>query len=552
MPAETAKVTKIRLQPVTDIHLHSNLIFDTANGEITNVYLFSAIAVLILLIASVNFMNLATAVSLKRSKEVGVKKVLGAGRKQLIAQFLGESLLTSLLAVIVAIGFIELLLPVFNQLAQKTLTIHYLGSDSVIPGMLVLAVFLGFFSGSYPAFFLSAFVPVKVLKGTPGASSSHSGSKAGLRKTLIVFQFAISIVLVIGTGVVYQQLDYVRHKKLGFDKEQMVWFRLPTYREDINYDAFRDKLLQNPGVQMVARTSGLPDGFMVRHGYRSEGMSTEDVSMLPTFSVDEQYFDLLGLEIVAGRKFSQDFISDTTAFILNESAAAHFGWSDPQAAIGQNLHREDGKDGRVIGVMKNFNHASLRKKIEPLILNVDPATLGLVLVKLKPGSIPETLNFLESTFREFFPSQAYEFSFLEDSLNNLYRAEMQQGKIFGYFSFLAIFIACLGLFGLSSFSAEQRTKEIGVRKVLGASISSIILLLSKEFTRLVAIAFIIGCPLAYYLMNNWLSDFAYRINLTPPIFLLAGALALLIALVSVSYNAIKAALANPVESLRYE
>jgi len=256
--------------------------------------------------------------------------------------------------------------------------------------------------------------------------------------------------------------------------------------------------------------------------------------------------------MVAGRKFSPDFVSDTSAFILNESAVAHFGWSDPQAAIGQDLHREDGKDGRVIGVMKNFNHASLRREIEPLILNVDPATLGLVLVKLKPGNIPQTLDFLESTFREFFPSLAYEFFFLEESLNNLYQAEMQLGKIFGYFSFLAIFIACLGLFGLSSFSAEQRTKEIGVRKVLGASISSIILLLSKEFTRLVAIAFIIGCPLAYYLMNSWLADFAYRINLTPAIFLLAGALALLIALASVSYNTVKAALANPVKALRYE
>ncbi len=545
MPAESAAITRIWLQPVTDIHLRSNLMFDSNNGDIANVYLFSAIAALIILIACVNFMNLATARSLKRSKEVGVKKVMGAGRKQLIYQFLGESIITSLLAVIIAVGLMELLLPQFNLLAQKNLTVHYWGSQSILPGLLGLVVVLGLIAGSYPAFFLSAFNPMKVLKGASGRTTGGSG----LRKGLIVFQFAIAIVLVIGTQVVQEQLEYFRNKKLGFDQDQVVWLRLPSQE---NYESFRNTLLANAGIQRMARASGTPVGQTIRYGYRSEAMAPEDQNLIPTFSIDHEYANLLGLEMAAGRSFSREFGADSSAYVINESAVGLFGWQKPEQAIGQRLRREDAVEGEIIGVVKNFNFTSLRQEIEPLVMLADPSAYNLAFVKLAAGDIPATLEFIEQNYRTFFPGHPYQSSFLEQTLENQYRAEIQLGKIFTYFASLAILIACLGLFGLSSFSAEQHTKEIGVRKVLGASVSSIIVLLSKEFSRLVLVAFVVGCPLAYYCMSRWLSDFAYRIVISPPTFLLAGALALGIALISVSYNAIRAALTNPVESLRYE
>jgi putative ABC transport system permease protein len=548
MPAESAAITRIWLEPVADIHLHSNLMFGQGQGDITNVYLFSAVAVLILLIACVNFMNLATARSLKRSKEVGVKKVMGAGRKQLIYQFLGESIITSLLAVIIAVGLMELLLPQFNLLAQKNLSVHYWGNHSILPGLLGLIIVLGLMSGSYPAFFLSAFNPMKVLKGGSSRTTGGAGH-SGLRKGLIVFQFVIAIVLVIGTQVVRDQLEYFRDKKLGFDKDQVVWLRLPMQE---HYESFKNTLLANAAIQRVARASGTPVGQTIRYGYRSEAMSPEDQNLIPTFSVDHEYASLLSLEMVAGRSFSREFGTDSAAYVINESAVGLFGWEKPEQAIGQRLRREDAVEGEIIGVVKNFNFTSLRQEIEPLVMSADPSAYNLAFAKLAGGNIPATLEFIEQTYRTFFPGQPYLLSFLEQTLENQYRTEIQLGKVFTYFASLAIFIACLGLFGLSSFSAEQHTKEIGVRKVLGASVSSIIVLLSKEFSRLVLVAFVVGCPLAYYFMNRWLSDFAYRIEISPPTFLLAGALALGIALISVSYNAIRAALANPVESLRYE
>lgn len=552
MPEETASKTRIWLQPVTDIHLHSNLLFDSPNGDITNVYLFSAIAILIILIACVNFMNLSTARALKRSKEVGIKKVLGAARKQLIYQFLTEAVITSLLSIVLAVGLIELLLPQFNLLSQKTLQVHYWGSDSILPALVALVIVLGLLAGSYPAFFLSAFKPVKVLQGASGKTTGGSAGHAGFRKGLIVFQFVISIVLVFATQVVHNQLEYVRNRKLGFDKEHVAWFVGVQSRHGFNYDTFRNTLLAHPGIIKVAQSSGLPVGQTIRYDYRSDAMTADALSLISTYSVDHDYADLLGLQMAAGRFFSNEFGTDSSAFVVNESAAAEFGWPDAKQAIGQQLRREDGLAGPIIGVVRNFNFTSLRQEIAPLVLSHDPGAFNVAFVKLRGGDIPATLDFIEKTYREFLPEQPYQMSFLDQTLNNMYQSEMQLGQLFRYFAFLAIMIACMGLFGLSSFSAAQHTKEIGVRKVLGATVPGILLLLSREFTRLVAIAFILGAPLGYFLMERWLSDFAYRIEMPLLAFVLAGGLTLVVALISVSYNAIRAALTNPVEALRYE
>lgn len=544
-----AATTQLRLQPVTDIHLHSALMFDTQNNDITNVYLFSAIAFLIILIGCVNFMNLATARSLKRSKEVGVKKVFGAERKHLIYQFLGESVLTSFIAVLIAIGLIEMFLPQFNELAQKELSVHYWDRLSILPLLVGLAITLGLVAGSYPAFFLSAFKPLKVLSGASGRTTSGNSGDAVLRKGLIIFQFVISIVLVIGTEIVHNQLEFVRNKKLGFDKEQVVWVRT---RQVENFESFKNTLLSNPGIKSLARASSLPSGQTVRYSYRTDQMTPEELNTAYTYSVDYDYFDLMDMQMVAGRGFSKEFGTDSAKFVINESAVTLLGWNEPHEVIGQSLHREDSISGTIIGVVKNFNFRTLRQEVEPLIINVEPQRHNLALIKLTGGDIPATLEFIKETYRKFFPERPYQATFLEETIENQYRAEMQLGEIFSYFAFLAILIACLGLFGLSTFSAEQHTREVGLRKVLGASVPSIMLLLSKDFSRLVGIAFVIGCPLAYYFMQKWLADFAYRTPISMLTFLYAGVLALAIALISVSYNAIRAATANPIDSLRYE
>lgn len=552
LPKESAAITRIWLQPVTDIHLHSVLLFDTRNGDIASVYLFAAIAILIILIACVNFMNLATARSLKRSKEVGVKKVFGADRKQLIWQFLGESVFTSFIAVLISIGLIQIFLPQFNELAQKELTVQYWGRYSILPFLLGLVVVLGLLAGSYPAFVLSAFKPIKVLRGASGRTTAGSAGDAVLRKTLIVLQFVISIGLIIGTQIVQNQLEFIRNKKLGFDKEHVVSLRTAASQRSDRYNSFRHALLSNPGILAFARSSSLPSGQTIRYSYRSDKMTPEKQNSTYTYSVDYDYFNLMGFEMVAGRSFSRAFATDSAAFVLNESAVTDLGWSNPEAALGQPLRREDGVNGTIIGVVKNFNFMTLRREIQPLVLSVDPSAYNFGLVRLAGGDIPATLDFIEQTYRGFFPEQPFELSFLEETIENQYRAELQLGEIFKYFAFLAIFIACLGLFGLSSFSAEQHTREIGLRKVLGASVPGVMLLLSKDFSRLVGIAFVIGCPPTYYLMQKWLADFAYCQPISITTFLYAGTLAFVIALISVSYNAVRAATANPIDSLRYE
>ncbi len=552
-PAEDAAELKsgqvgFHLQPITDIHLHSHLKWELEpNSDIAYIYLFSATAVFILLIACINFMNLSTARSATRAREVGMRKVLGAFRLQLIGQFLGESLLLSAFALLLSLAAIELLLPFFNTLSGRELAISYRENPRLLIGVLGIALLVGVVSGSYPAFFLSAFQPAKVFKNTTtlGAKSAH------FRQVLVVAQFAISIALIAGTGIVAAQLDFLRNKKLGFDKEQVVVIPIKDGSLRNKYEAIKAELLQIPGAQHATAVSNVPGGRFNQNPIQWQ--FEEDQQSVSQVRVDHDFFATLGVEMAEGRSFNRNLSTDIdSAFILNETAARLFDWD---TAVGKTItwfDDDNTRKGAIIGVARDFHFQSLHQQIEPLLFHVLPSGFNYMLVKVGANDIPATLAGLEKKWAGFDPNRSFEYSFLDDDFDALYRTEERMQAIFGNFTLLAVFIACLGLFGLASFTIQQRTKEIGVRKVLGASVSQIVMILSKEFTRLVLIAFIVACPLAYLVMNGWLQNFAYRTEISLNIFLLAGALGLIIAWLTVSYQALKAALANPVEALRYE
>jgi putative ABC transport system permease protein len=544
------------LQRLPDIHLHSKLDVEIeANGDIKYLYIFSAIAVFILLIACINFMNLATARSANRAKEVGIRKVLGSFRSQLVQQFLSESILISVIALLIAIGLAELLLPFFNNLAAKQLQADFLSGNPARFGLIGFALLVGIIAGSYPAFFLASFQPVSVLKGKlsrPGGTGSR-----WLRSGLVVFQFAISIALIAGTAVVQQQLQYVQRQNLGFDKEHVVVIQKAGKLKQQS-PAFKQELLRSPEVLNASAATEVPGRWFSNTTVQPEGAPPDRFELLWYLAADEDFVKTLGMKIIAGRNFSKAFSTDSSAVILNETAVKRLGLTE---AVGKKIvlmgrTREESLKFTVIGVLKDFHFESLRQEIRPLALFPQRALRerapGFVAVRLRPKNLPATLAFLENKWREFVPHHPFEYSFLDADFEALYRAEQRTGRIFGAFSALAILIACLGLFGLASFMTEQRTKEIGVRKVLGASVAQVVILLSKDFTRLVLIALMIAAPAAYLAMNRWLQDFAYRIEISWWVFALAGSVALFIALLTVSTQAIKAALANPVEALRYE
>jgi putative ABC transport system permease protein len=543
------------LQPLTRIHLYSNMDYGIGSeGDIRSIYVVSAIAFFILLIACINFTNLSTARSANRAKEVGMRKVVGANRLQLIKQFLGESVLLSFIALLLSVALVELFLPAFNTLSGKELTIGYCDNHLLLFCLFGIALLVGIFSGGYPAFFLSAFQPVEVLKGSP-----KRGLKSPLlRRILVVFQFVISIILIIATGIVYDQLNYMRNENLGFDREQVVV--MPILRDKSlkeRYESIKSELLQHPGILSAAASSQTPgnsfEGFSVRREGNTDTAPNER-KVMPHLFIDYDFIETLGIELATGRNFSKDFATDEKkGFLFNESAVKELGWESPEAAIGKQIEWDGWLKGNtIIGVVKDFHFLSLRHKIGPVAMRIYPEYFNCISVKIRPDNIPATLAFLETIWRKFAPSYPFEYFFLDDHFEKLYKAEHKLGKIFGFFSLLAIFIACLGLFGLASFATEQRTKEIGIRKILGASISGIVLLLSKEFTKLVIVSNLVAWPVAYWAMNRWLQDFAYRIHIGVGTFLLAGVLALVIALLTVSFQAVKAALANPVEALRYE
>jgi putative ABC transport system permease protein len=538
---------KFHLQPMTKIHLYSHLEDEMEpNSSISYIYIFSTVAFFILFIACINFMNLSTARSSSRAKEVGVRKVVGAERRELIHQFLGESFFLAFISLFVATGLIELFLPVFNSLSGKSLSIHYLANWTILTALFGVFVFVGICSGSYPAFLLSSFRPVDVLKGKirPELSASL------IRKSLVIFQFAISIILVAGTFVIHDQMTFMQTKDLGFDKEHIVLVKDQNRRVIARYDSFKNELLKDPGISAVSASSGLPVNIFGKSTVRPEDAEFNESVLMPVIAVNYDFIDTYGIEVISGRKFSTEFETDKKeAFMINEAARERFGWKE---AIGQKLEDIGNRKGTVIGVVKDFHLSSLHQRIEPLALYLQPFACRYFSIKIRPQNIPKTLAFIGEVWKRFNPSRPFSYSFLEDDLNRFYRAEQKLGQIFSSFAILTIFIACLGLFGLSSFTAEQRTKEIGIRKVCGASVSNIIFMLNKEFTKWVLLASIIACPFAYYALSRWLQNFAYRISLNVGIFLLSALAALVIALATVSYQSLKAALANPVEVLRYE
>jgi len=538
--------TKWALVPITDIHLRSQREYEIEpNGNIATVYLFASIAAIVLLIACINFMNLATARSASRAKEIGIRKVIGSNRLQLLRQFLTESLLLSFLALLVALVLVELLLPIFNQLAGKQIETSFFANGTAIAILLGVTLLVGLLAGSYPAVVLSSMRPALVLK----SASSVNKSGAWIRRGLVVFQFAISVALIAGTVIVHNQLGFILNRQLGFNKEQVLVIKRASALGQ-QRETFKQRSLQNPSVINAATSTTLPGKLYGRSTYRASGAPAENTYAMHEMYVDENFLPTLAITLSAGRNFSREFATDTSAVILNEAAAKLFGWADP---LGQPLSQPGDSLWRanVIGVVKDFHFESLHRQIQPLVILHQPFYQYLS-IRVRPENIAATVQSVETLWREFVPQQPFEFSFLDQDFDAQYRAEQRTGKIFGIFATLAIFIACLGQFGLASYTIQKRTKEIGVRKVLGASVASIVGLLSKEFVKLVVIAMLIASPLAYYIMNRWLQDFAYRIDIGVITFVLAGSVALVIALLTVSFQSLKAALANPVEALRYE
>jgi len=539
-PPSAAERIRLHLQPQTRIHLYARLI--------RYVYIFSIIACFVLIIACINFMNLSTAKAGTRANEVGMRKVVGAKKADLIKQFFGESVVLSFIALIGAILIVEIMLPAFNNLSGKSLSLDPSGNITIILGIMGITLFVGILSGSYPALFLSSFQPVKVLKGT-----FRSGSQRSLfRKILVVSQFTLSIFLIISTLIIYKQLDYIRNRDLGYDKEHLVFVYMQGNLK-AKYESAHSELLRNSNILKVTRSLQLPSNIASTVSALDwEGKNPDEKVSMNWDIVDFGYFETLKMDMVQGRGFSREFATDASeAYIVNEEAVKLMGMESP---VGKRLSvfRNEGK---IIGVVKNFNFKSLHHEIRPFVYMMNPSwisAMDCMFIRVAPDNISATLKYIESTCKQINPAYPLRYQFFGEWLERLYRNEQRMGRIVGYFTFLAIAISCLGLFGMASFMTEQRTKEIGIRKVLGAPVSRIILLLSADFTKWVLAANIIAWPLAYFAISKWLENFAYRTNLNMSIFVLSGVLALVTALLTVSYQTLIAALANPVESLRYE
>jgi putative ABC transport system permease protein len=520
--------------------------------DIRYVRIFSSVAVLILIIACINFMNLATARSAKRAREVGLRKVLGSNRSQLIRQFLGESVFLSFCSVLLALALIEMSMPLLNEYFGGIFNFDSSMNWVFLLELAGVALLTGIVAGIYPAFFLSSFQPAAVLK----SALKHSNRGLWLRRSFIVLQFSISIILIVYTFFVVRQVNYMRSRNLGFDKNQVVI--LPLYREmRTKTESLRHELLLNPAVTGVtAANTSLGDSFN-ENFIIYEGMVSGINWVVPNLVVDCDFISFYGLELLAGRNFRLNSAGDSSiSYILNESLVKKIGWT-PESAIGRKFNL-DGFHGIVVGVVRDFNFKSLHHTIEPLVLVFDPVNtsgfhnLGVSSVRIRPENMSATLDWLKDLWLRYCPLEPFSYSFLDEDFARKYESETMAGRITSSFSVLAVFIASLGLLGLISFAAESRTKEIGIRKVLGASVKDIVLLLSQEFIWLLCLAILIAWPVAWYMINRWLENFAYRIEIGWMTFLLGGVIALVIAALTVSYQAVKAATANPVESLRYE
>ena len=559
---EASSSDKPFFQPLKDIHLYSaNFKFDAAQrGNIYYVNALSLIAIFILLIACFNFVNLATAKSLQRAKEVGVRKAIGAGKKQLILQFISETILLAFMSIIISVVLAMVLLPWENSFTDKNISLAVFANPVVVLLLLAASVIVGILAGFYPAVVLSNFKAVKVLKGTASAGQ-EPGKIPWLRHALVIVQFALSVLLIISAVVVFNQVNYLHNKDLGFNKEQLMFF--PMRGDDMfnKVDAFKNELTKVPGVSSVSIGYGFP-GDAVAGDEIIIPKNGQQVSQSATqLMVDYDYIKTLGLQIVAGRDFSKAMGTDQDhAWIINETAVKTLGFGTPEKAIGQKLlwhpwgasNPDSLKEGQVIGVVKDFNYKSLYDKVETTVLQIFPSAAWKVAVKMKTANIANTISGVTDVWNKFTPGYPLEYKFLDENFEQMYKAEYKLKSLLWIFTGIAIFIGCLGLFGLAAYTAERRRKEVGIRKVLGATTGMLVLLLSKDFIKLVAISLLIASPVAWYFMNKWLQNFSYRINIGWWIFAAAALLALSIAFVTVSFQAIKAALANPVKSLRTE
>lgn len=544
------------LTPLLSIHLHSDKISElNANSDITYVYLFGAVAFFILMIACINFMNLSTARSANRAKEVGVRKVLGSLRSHLVRQFLMESVLLSLFSFIIALLLVYLVLPSFNILAERNLTLPM--NPLFVFALLLAALVIGLLAGVYPSLFLSAFKPVNILKGKVAL-----GMKSGaVRSSLVVIQFVISIFLVIGTVTVKKQMDFIQNKKLGFKKDQVIILHNTELLEN-QTETFKNELLKVPGITNVSATGYLPisgwgsrDNSFWPHGSQP---SQDNMTLMRNWTVDKDYISTLGMEIVKGRNFSPEFPSDSTAVIINESAAKRYGFKDPigekittSTFNGSSVDFDNTKTYTIIGVMRDFHFESLKQSITPLGIHLGYSGWSMP-VRFASSNTTSVIESIRKTWNTFQPGQPFEYTFLDEAFNKMYSSEKRLENIFGIFAALAIIIACLGLFALTAFTAEQRAKEISIRKVLGASVSSIVLLLSKEFGKLILISFVLATPLSWYAVSRWLENYTYKAEVGIAVYLFAGVSAFIVAWFTMGFQSVKAARSNPVTSLRGE
>jgi len=534
------------ITPMTGIHLSGKINGEfEPKGDMKYIYIFSAVALFVLLIACFNYINLSTAQSIKRAREVGLRKVVGANRNNIINQFLGESFFITVAAMIFSVILVELLLPIFNSLTGRELAFKLFSDYKLIVFLVSITIAGAFLSGCYPAFYLSSFQPVRILKGL---SLSTTDKNITLRNLLVILQFIISIIMIISTVVVYRQMNFIRNQNLGFQKEHIINISLAE-EYDKSYITFKNELLTYHGIEdgTISHRPISAPGFAVVNWEGKEGDNLVKISLA---NVDYNFIDFYGIQITEGRKFSKKMQTDSAAFILNETAVKSFGIKDP---IGKKF-RAWSFEGTIIGIMKDYHFTSMHLQIPPLALNPTINPSGTFSLKVNTGSsgLKEVLSFIEGRYKQFFPGYPFEFSFLDDEVDNMYRTEKRLGTVFNYFTFIAIFITCLGLYGLVLFIAEQRTREIGIRKVLGASEKGIVLLLSKDFIKNIFIASAVSFPLGWGIMNKWLSNFAYRISIGIETFVLALLITVIIAFISTGYRSLKAAAANPVESIKYE
>lgn len=542
---------KFSLQPLTGIHLYSNTKYELeANGDINYIYIFSALAIFIMLLACVNFTNLSTAGSAKRAREVGIRKVMGSDKKQLIIQFLAESTLLTLCSLVLGLVIVWLSLPFFNNVAGKHISFTFFMQFRVLGSMLLLCLIVGITAGIYPAFFISSFQPVKVLKG---ASAQGSGRKSMLRSSLVVFQFFVSTALIIATIIVYRQLHFMQDKKLGYNKEQILVLPDAGLLRG-NQDAFKQQLLRDSRVVHASISRGAPatgvmNGTEIYGHDETTGQNSKEIHG-NIYNVDYDYITTLGMQMVQGRYFSKDHPSDSFGVVINEAAVRDLGWGNTNP-IGKTIVRSGQTQYKVVGVVADFHYASVKQKIAPLMLLLGRNYGGLIL-KIKTNDVAGFLAILKSQWSAFKPEGPLNYYFLDEKFAALYASEQKTGQIFTCFAVIAVVIASLGLFGLAAFITQQRTKEIGIRKVLGASVPQVLLLVSKEFVLLVGIACIIAIPVTWWAMNAWLQNFAYRVGIAWWVFAIAGIIAVVIAVFTISSQAVKAAIANPIDSLKSE